>query len=402
MTLCRKTLIFPAMPLLIVIAAWVLLSAVHAAESGTGTSTPLNDPVRAMEQFRLPAGFKAELFASEPLLANPVAFTIDHQGNFYIAETHRHSAVGPAFRYYEGVLDIRSHLDWLDEDLALQSVPERTQLIAQKLGTNVVKMTQKSEILRLVQDKNGDGVAESSTVFASGFNKIPDGIAAGVLARDGKVWFSNIPDLWLLEDTNSDGKADKREALHTGYGVHIAFLGHDLHGLTRGVDGRLYFSIGDRGLNVTNKEGQVLFYPDEGTVLRCELDGSKLELFARGLRNPQELAFDDFGNLFTGDNNSDAIGPAGFTSSKEATAAGASAISTCTRRRAAAHGTRRSSGIRNGMVRRLTSFLPWQILATAPPVWRTIQELACLKNTTATSFSAISAAAPAAASIPSH
>jgi hypothetical protein len=113
----------------------------------------------------------------------------------------------------------------------------------------------------------------------------------------------------LLRDTDGDDVADERKSLSYGYGVRYGFIGHDLHGLIIGPDGRLYFSIGDRGAFITLPDGKTLDNAEAGAVFRCELDGSNLEIVHTGLRNPQELAFDDHGNLWTVDNNSDGGDP---------------------------------------------------------------------------------------------
>ncbi len=251
----------------------------------------------ALKRIRVPQGLRATLFAAEPLLANPVAFCADERGRFFVAET---------FRYSDGVTDNRGHMYWLDDDLAARTVADRVAMYRKHLKDKFKDCEREHDRLRLVVDTDGDGVADRATVFADGFHRAEDGIGSGVLARKGHVYYTCIPDLWLLKDADGDGKAEVKQSLSTGYGVHVAFIGHDLHGLRMGPDGKLYFSVGDRGLNVNTKEGKHLFYPDTGAVLRCHPDGSNLEVVATGLRNPQELAFDDFGNLFTVDNNSDA------------------------------------------------------------------------------------------------
>lgn len=250
---------------------------------------------RALAGFKVPDGLKGELWAAEPMLANPVSFCLDNRGRIFVCES---------FRQERGIEDNRKHAHWLDDDLAAQTVADRLAYIQKHLGEKANDYTKYDDRIRLLEDTNGDGQADKASIFADRFNNIVDGTAAGVLFREGNLYLTCIPHLWLLKDEDGDGQAEVRQSLSEGYGVRFAFRGHDMHGLVVGPDGRLYFSIGDRGLNVT-QEGRKLVNPESGSVLRCELDGSNLELFATGLRNPQELAFDDFGNLFTGDNNSD-------------------------------------------------------------------------------------------------
>jgi quinoprotein glucose dehydrogenase len=262
--------------------------------------TPVVDPASddaqlAIKRFSIPAGLQAKLWAAEPMLANPVAFDFDEKGRLFVSETHR---------YRSSVLDIRSYMSILEDDLALRTIEDRAAMHRRVFGEERTKQLGiEGEVVRLVEDTNGDGVADKSRVFSDGYRDELDGIASGVLARHGQVWFTNIPSLWRL-DEQPDGSVKKNELLR-GFGVRYNFTGHDFHGLALGHDGKLYYSIGDRGTHVKGKEGQVIDYPDEGAVFRSNLDGTGFELFARGLRNPQELAFDEHGNLFTGDNDSD-------------------------------------------------------------------------------------------------
>ena len=244
-------------------------------------------------------GLRLSVWAAEPLLSNGVAFHLDTMGRVHVAESHR---------WARSVFDITQRTNWLLHDLSFASVPDRVRFLeAEFAATDPDLLTRDSELVRRVEDRDGDGRADHSEVVADGFNSPGDGTAAGVLATRDALYFADIPSLWRLPI--GPGRNTRREALATGFGVHVGVSGHDLHGLVMGPDGRLYVSVGDRGLHVTNREGRVLDLPDMGGVLRCEPDGSGLELFCIGLRNPQELAFDDEGELWTVDNDTAGADP---------------------------------------------------------------------------------------------
>lgn len=260
-----------------------------------------DEPAGAAAAFVMPEGFEARLFAAEPDIANPVAFSVDERGRAYVCET---------FRQGRAVNDNRGHDDtWVDADLAAMSIEDRDDFFRRLLDpATVAEWERDDDRVRLLEDTDGDGAADRATVWADGFNGLMAGTAAGILARRGEAWLACIPALYRLRDLDGDGRVGagppEREELSTGYGIRVALRGHDLHGVVRGPDGRLYFTIGDRGYKVEHS-GRTHHDPGSGAVFRCEPDGSRFEVFARSLRNPQEIAFDDLGNLFTVDNNSD-------------------------------------------------------------------------------------------------
>ncbi len=255
-------------------------------------------------------------WASDALLGSPVAISMDHLGRAYITQTTRRKA---------SELDIRSHTDWVTATLAMESVKDRenfyrAQMSAARSEQNKSWLKDRnadgisdfrdlgvlSEKILRIEDRSRKGIADHSEVFVDGLNNEMVGVAAGVMSFDGSVYLAAIPSVWRFDENRQLGAANaKKEEMLTGFGVHIAYSGHDMHGFTVGPDGRIYWSIGDKGVNVTLPDGTHQKYAHQGCVMRCEPDGSHFEIFAHGLRNPQEIAFDQWGNLFSVDNDGD-------------------------------------------------------------------------------------------------
>jgi quinoprotein glucose dehydrogenase len=262
----------------------------------------------------MPPGLELMLWASDALIVDPVALEFDEKGTLYATSTSRNNMP----------LDIREHPTWVPTVHTLKTVADlrefyRKELAPERSAQNkwlpdlnqdgshdIRDLAELKERLYRIQDTNGDGVADTSKIMIEGFNADPTyDVAGGLLYNGGDLLLGTAPGVWRLKDENGDGTIDKQIVISEGYSTHPAFGGHGISGLTMGPDGRIYWEVGDIGLDVTDKDGKRWSYPNQGAVMRSEPDGSNFEVFATGIRNLQEFSFDEYGNLISVDNDGD-------------------------------------------------------------------------------------------------
>ena len=229
------------------------------------------------------AGLEATLFASEPMVNNPTNIDVDSRGRVWVAE-------GQNYR-----MTHRKDLPRIE-------------------GADRIK---------ILEDTDGDGKADKVTIFADNIFPIPMGLAVEEFyGKDGKyqgarVYVGNSPDLLVFEDVNGDDKADKRTVLLTGFGGVDS--DHGVHGMTLGLDGKLYFTHGDgccsyeakdgshnaRNFDVVDASGRHISSSNLANTLRVNRDGTNFEILADRQRNNYETSLDAFGMAFTSDNDDD-------------------------------------------------------------------------------------------------
>jgi putative heme-binding domain-containing protein len=207
-------------------------------------------PKEPAPRFGVPAGFVIEKVAGPPLVRYPLFAAFDDRGRLFVAEGTGTNLPGP----------------------------------------ELLKLKKQLGRITLLEDTNGDGVFDRSTVFADDLT-----FPTGVLWHDGVLYAASHPNVWRFEDSDGDGKADRREALVGKFNFNGN--GCDVHGPFLGPEGRLYWTEGRHGYKVRTREGELL----EGLasrVWRCRTDGTEIErLCGGGFDNPVELAFTAAGDL---------------------------------------------------------------------------------------------------------
>ncbi len=259
-------------------------------------------------------GLQLSLWASDSLAPDPIAMDMDDEGNVYITRSNRNK---------NSEFDIRGHRDWMTASIALETVEDRRAFLHKTFAPELSKqnewfpdlnndsihdwhdLTVEQDEIWMLQDTDGDGIADVSTQILKDFKDEVNDQAGALLVRDNDIFLGIGPDMYRLKDSNGDKILDEKTSIATGFGVHIGFGGHGMSGAIEGPDGKIYWGIGDIGANITDADGNNHKYPNEGVIVRSNPDGSNFEVFAHGLRNTHEFVFDAYGNIISSDNDGD-------------------------------------------------------------------------------------------------
>ena len=279
--------------------------------------TPMVQAAEGGINATLSPGLKLSLWAADSLVYDPISIQVTDDGSLYYTRTNRQK---------NSEFDIRGHQEWEIESISLQTIEEKRAFLQKTLSPEMSDkntwlgdvngdgshdwrdMTVEREELYRLEDRDGDGLADYSQMMVQDFNDVTTDVAGALLKLDDNLFVGVGPDIWRLTDKNGDGIMDEKESISHGYGVHIGFGGHGMSGLKQGPDGRIYWGIGDIGFNGVGPDGTEWKYPNRGVVARANPDGSDFEIFAMGVRNTHEFAFDEYNNLISVDNDGDHAG----------------------------------------------------------------------------------------------
>lgn len=270
-----RTTIF-SLPILIILGLILLQCTPAEPETAIDYEALTDEEKRSVEYalagLEVADDLKATLFAVEPMVVNPTNMDIDHRGRVWVCEGYNYRPT-------------------LNPDNPTKREGDR---------------------ILILEDQNGDGKADKSTVFYQG-NDV--NAALGIWVMDNQAIVSCSPNVFILTDTDGDDRADKKEILFTGLGGEQH--DHAIHAVVFGPDGKLYFNFGNAGEKLLDKDGNPITEQAgipvsaegepyrQGMVFRCDPDGSNFEVLGHNFRNNYEVAVDSYGTLWQSDNDDD-------------------------------------------------------------------------------------------------
>jgi putative membrane-bound dehydrogenase-like protein len=221
-------------------------------------------PDEAAQRMTVPDGFEVTLFASEPLVRQPVAMEFDDRGRLWVIQ----------YLQYPN-----------PEGLQRVEVDRFSRTVYDRVPEPPPHGPRGADRITILEDTTGDGQADTAKDFVTGLN-----LATGLAFGHGGVFVLQVPYLLFYPDRNGDDVPDgDPEVLVTGFGMEDA---HSVaNSLTWGPDGWLY---GCQGSTVTARIGDIEF---QQGVWRYHPLMRKFELFCEGGGNSWGLDFDDDGQL---------------------------------------------------------------------------------------------------------